>query len=74
VKVQVLDQLPYKTNLIILWSRVVLEELIFAQLVKKFPPPFMEPKVLFSCSRELATGPYPERINSIPHIEQQIKL
>jgi hypothetical protein len=39
-------------------SKVLLEKLIVAQLVKKLPA-FMETEYPLACSQELATGPSP---------------
>jgi hypothetical protein len=41
------------------WSRVILDKLIVAQVVKNSPP-FMEPEGLLPCSLEPAAAPYPE--------------
>jgi hypothetical protein len=41
------------------WSRVFLEKLTVAQLVKEFP--FMKFENLLSCLLEPAIGPYPEQ-------------
>jgi hypothetical protein len=43
-----------------LWSKVLLEKLVVAQLSKKFSAAFLEPEGSSPCSQEPATGPYPE--------------
>jgi len=47
-------------------SRVLLEKLIVAQLVKEFPP-FTQAESSLPYSQEPATGPYPEPDASSPH-------
>jgi hypothetical protein len=49
------------------WSRTVLEKLIVAQLVNKFPA-FMEPKGSLPCSEEAITELYPETVTSRAHL------
>jgi hypothetical protein len=41
---------------------------VVAQLVKKSPPPFMQPEVSSSCSQQPITGPYPELDESSPYL------
>ena len=49
------------TDLLALWSRVLLEKLTGSELVNKFPH-FMEPKVPLQHSKVPTTSPYPEPI------------
>ena len=57
------------TDLLTLWSRVLLEKLTVSQLVKKFPY-FMEPEDSLPHSQVPAPCPYPEpaRSSSYPQI------
>ena len=48
------------------WSKALLEKLAGFQLVKKFPPHFMEPEGLSPHSQQPATSPYPEPDLSSP--------
>jgi hypothetical protein len=52
------------TYLLIPWYRILLEKLIFIQLIKKYPAFFMEPECSSSCSQKLATALYPEPAES----------
>jgi hypothetical protein len=54
-----------ETESLTLWSRVLLDKMIFAQLAKKFPS-FIEPEVSLPYSQEPATGPCPEPDESSP--------
>jgi hypothetical protein len=49
------------------WSKVILEKLIVAQLLKKFST-FLEPDGSLPCSQEPATGSYPEPDESSPQL------
>jgi len=58
------------TYLLTPWSRVLLKKLTGSQLVKKFPPHFMEPECSLPHLQVPATCPYPEpaRFSQYPHI------
>jgi len=55
-----------------LWSRVLLETLTVAQVVKKLPA-FMEPKGSLSCSQKPALVPIPSHMNPI-HVMKPCKV
>jgi hypothetical protein len=55
------------TNYLSPWSRVLLEELLVTQLVKKFPT-FYGTKDSLPCSKGPTTGPYPEPDESNPNL------
>jgi hypothetical protein len=44
------------------WCRILFENLIVTQLVKKHPAFFMENEGSLPCSQKPVTGPYPEHI------------
>jgi hypothetical protein len=48
------------TYLLTPWCRVLFENLIITQFIKKYPAFFMEPEGSSPCSEKPATGPYPE--------------
>jgi hypothetical protein len=52
------------------WIRVLLENLIVVQLVRKFPD-FMESEVLLLRSQQPTTGPYPKPEESSPNLTTQ---
>jgi hypothetical protein len=49
------------------WSTVLLEKLIVAQLIKKFPAFYGTRRFILPCSQEPATGTCPELHESSPH-------
>jgi hypothetical protein len=49
------------------WGRVLLQKLTVTQLVEKFPA-FTEPEGSLPCSKQPATGPYPDPDETSPHI------
>jgi hypothetical protein len=53
----------YCINKLIPWSRVILEKLIVAQLVKKLSA-FYGTEGALPCSQMSATGPHPEPVDS----------
>jgi hypothetical protein len=48
------------TNSLTPWCRTLFEKLIVIQLVKKYPPFFMEPESSLPCSQKPSIGPNPE--------------
>jgi len=64
-------QLPFKSKIyacskLTPWSRVLLEKLSIAQLIIHSPL-CIQPEVSLPCSRQSATGPYPELHAYSPH-------
>jgi hypothetical protein len=50
------------------WGRILFEKLIVTQLIKNILSFFMEPEGSSPCSKNPATGPYPETAeSSLPH-------
>jgi hypothetical protein len=52
-------------NFVSTWGKVLLQDLIIAQVVKV--PPFVKLTNWLPCSQEPATSPYPEPDESTPH-------
>jgi hypothetical protein len=51
------------------WCRILFENLIVTQLVKKYPAFFMEPEGSLPCSRKSTTGPYLNQPNPVRPID-----